>query len=252
MASKSGIFTIYKKTMASPGDVVNDAFLSMPEKTRAVDYIKTNFSRLIGETESRAHEIFREHQKRCGTRALLEFFGLDGGLIPATPDFMKSVEDSFEELNSFFLSLAQSRKTRAGKAFEDIIRRLFKALKYPFDEQIVINGKPDFLLPGKSHYRRHAADCIIFTAKRTLRERWRQIVTEGTRGLGFFLATLDGAVTENQLEEMKDNRIYLVVAGSLKADTKTYKQAPNVITFENFFKFHLDPAMQRWKEAGVI
>lgn len=252
MASKSGIFTIYNKKMARPEDVVNEAFLSLPEKAKGVDYLKANFSRLIGDTENRAHEIFKEHQKRCGTRALLEFFGLDRGMVPATPDFVKAVEDSFEELNSFFLSLAQSRKARAGKAFEDIIRRLFKALKYPFDEQIIINGKPDFLLPNEAHYRRHAQDCIIFTAKRTLRERWRQIVTEGTRGLGFFLATIDRDVTENQLEEIKGHRIYLVVAGSLKVDTKAYKQAPNVITFENFFKFHLDPAMQRWKEAGAI
>lgn len=252
MIIKKTLFEIYKNKMASPSDVINDAFLSLPIEAREKQYIKANFSTLIGETENTAYKIFKDHQKKCGTMALLEYFGLDKGLIPATPNFAEAVESSFEELNSFFLSLAQSRKARAGKAFEDIIKRLFKGLEYPFDEQIVINGKPDFLLPSVEHYRRHAADCIIFTAKRTLRERWRQIVTEGTRGLGFFLATIDENVTEAQLGEMKANRIYIVVEGKLKNDNKHYSQALNVLTFEHFFRHHLDPAMQRWKEAKVV
>lgn len=252
MTKKETIFEIYNRKMASPGDVINDAFLALPKEAREKQYIKANFSALIGETESTAHEIFKDHQRKCGTMALLEYFGIDKGLIPATPNFAEAVQNSFEELNSFFLSLAQSRKARAGKAFEEIIKRLFKALEYPFDEQIVINGKPDFLLPGEAHYRRHAADCIIFTAKRTLRERWRQIVTEGTRGLGFFLATIDEDVTEAQLGEMKANRIYLVVEGRLKSSNEKYRRALNVITFENFFRHHLDPAMERWKEAKIV
>jgi hypothetical protein len=88
--------------------------------------------------------------------------------------------------------------------------------------------------------------------KRTLRERWRQIVTEGTRGLGFFLATIDEKITEAQLQEMKANRIYLVVGGRLKNDNEKYRQALNVITFEDFFRHYLDPAIQRWEEARVV
>lgn len=251
MPAKSGIFEIYNKSMIAPADVVEEAFSALPQHARTMDHIKNNFSTLIGDIQGSAHAIFSEHQKQHGTLALLKFFRLEKGFIPTTPNFIEAVQNSFEDLNSFFLSLAQSRKARAGKAFEDIIKRLFKALEYPFDEQIVINGKPDFLLPGEAHYRRHAADCIIFTAKRTLRERWRQIVTEGTRGLGFFLATIDEDITENALKEMKENRIYLVVEAKLK-ETAHYRQAPNVITFENFFKFHLDPAMHRWKNSGIL
>jgi len=95
-------------------------------------------------------------------------------------------------------------------------------------------------------------DAIIFTVKRTLRERWRQIVTEGTRGMGFFLATIDENVTPRDLKDMLASRIYLVVPTRIKALRKDYTDAPNVITFESFFAFHLDPAMVRWKAAGVI
>jgi len=51
---------------------------------------------------------------------------------------------------------------------------------------------------------------------------------------------------------MLASRIYLVVPSRIKALRKDYTDAPNVITFENFFAYHLDPALVRWKAAGVI
>ena len=115
-----------------------------------------------------------------------------------------------------------------------------------------MNGKPDFLMPNEVHYRRLATDCIIFTAKRTIRERWRQIATEGTRGKALYLATIDEKVSANQAEEMRQNRIYLVVPEQLKNGVAYYKSAANIISFEDFFTDHLNPAMERWKRAGVV
>ncbi len=96
------------------------------------------------------------------------------------------------------------------------------------------------------------ASCVIFTVKRTLRERWRQIVTEGTRGLGFYLATIDEDVSGRDLGEMIQSRINLVVPIRIKGIRQEYEEAPNVISFENFFRFHLDPALDRWRAAGAI
>ena len=127
-----------------------------------------------------------------------------------------------------------------------------KQLNYPFDEQQVINGKPDFLMPSRAHYDRNPMDCIIFTAKRSLRERWRQIVTEGTRGLGFYLATIDEDISTAQLVEMMNHRIYIVVPSGVKNRVEVYTDAQNVITFEEFFKHHLDPAINRWKDKRII
>jgi hypothetical protein len=150
----------------------------------------------------------------------------------------------------FFMSIAQSRRTRAGHSFENLHNALFKELAYPFDEQRVINGKPDFIMPSYDHFRINPIDCIIFTAKRTLRERWRQIVTEGTRGLGFFLATIDEDVSSMQLAEMHQNRIYLVCPHSIKV--AKYSDKVNVLSFKQFFKDYLDPAMERWGRNGII
>jgi len=133
-----------------------------------------------------------------------------------------------------------------------LIRDLFVRLQYPFSAQPIINGQPDFILPSIEHFRRNPPDAIIFTIKRTLRERWRQIVTEGTRGLGFFLATIDEKIALRDLEAMLESRIHIVVPARIKGLRPDYEAAVNVITFEHFFQFYLDPAMQRWRAAGIV
>jgi len=47
------------------------------------------------------------------------------------------------------VALTNSRRPRAGAAFQVAIRTLFRYLGYPFQEQQVIDGKPDFILPSK-------------------------------------------------------------------------------------------------------
>ncbi|MCG3148099.1 MAG: hypothetical protein PCFJNLEI_01541 [Verrucomicrobiae bacterium] len=202
--------------------------------------LRQNFSALTLEIEKVGYDIYLQKQLELGEELLSEFCRTHGN------------QPVFEELNSFFLSLTQSRRTRAGKTFEETIKGLFRRCDYPFEEQCIINGKPDFLMPSEAHYRKNAPDCIIFTAKRTLRERWRQIATEGVRGKGLFLATLDGGISANQAEEMLANRIYMVVPRTLKQSNPVYQDAPNIISFEDFFTDHLDPAIARWRRAKII
>src|SRR5262249_16325938 len=126
-------------------------------------------------------------------------------------DALSKVGECFPVLDKFFLSLTQGRRTRAGNAFEYLLRELFTRLKYPYTSRPTIEATiPDFVIPSIEHFNKNPMDAIIFTVKRTLRERWRQVVTEGTRGLGFFLATIDEEVSKRDLEEMLNSRIYLV------------------------------------------
>jgi hypothetical protein len=162
------------------------------------------------------------------------------------------IGDYFFTLDRFFLSRTQSRRSRAGAAFEVVLEELFKKLGYPFESQPQIDGNPDFVFPSISLYQKNAQDAIVFTAKRTLRERWRQIVTEGAKGLGFFLATIDEKVSEAQIKDMKGERIHLVVLSKLKGSVQQYAAAANVITFEDFLEDHLDPKMTKWKKHGDI
>lgn len=246
------LFEIYKETMFSPKAILDKAIDKTIPHTDTATYTKRNFSKIIDLVGEEAYDIFLKEQETAGKRAVRIYFE---DMVPAKcsrEDFLGIISGSFREFDRFFLSLAQSRKPRAGSTFELIIKQLFRKLNYPFAEQQVINGKPDFLMPNREHYDTNPMDCVIFTVKRTVRERWRQIVTEGTRGLGFFLATIDDGISDPQLKEMLKNRIYLVMSVHLKNRIPHYKKAVNVLSFEEFFRDHLDPAVRRWKNAKII
>lgn len=247
------LFDQFRQNIPSPTDIIEQAISNkIIPPLENVEYLKRNFSNLVEELQIDAYEIYLKAEEKEGKRVINKVLKERVSENSSVTDVIEESAKMFKELDKFFLSLTQSRRPRAGKAFEIILKTLFKKIKYPFDEQQVINGKPDFLMPNKNYYERNAMDCIIFTAKRTLRERWRQIVTEGTQGLGFFLATIDDAITKPQLEEMKKNRIYLVVPVRIKSNNSKYLESDNVITFEEFFEHHLDPAVKRWKSKNVI
>lgn len=246
-AKDKGIEMPDQKTIAAEAAlIITDRFGKSKEK------IKLNFDQLLHETEKEIYKVYLKYQKEYGEKVINVFvdYLIKSGELKDLKQTGKILGEHFTLLDKFFLSLAQSRKARAGKSFENIHNALFKELDYPFDEQRVINGKPDFIMPSYDHYMENAPDSIIFTAKRTLRERWRQIVTEGTRGLGFFLATIDEKISSNQLAEAHRNRIYIVCPEDIKK--KYYPDTINVLSFAQFFKDYLDPAMERWKRNNVI
>ena len=216
------------------------------------ELLKENFDSAVSDSESLAYEIYLEKEAAYGRKVFMAFaqYLLVSGELPETEKLGEVLGAHFKTFDRFYLSLAQSRKSRAGKGFEEIHNALFSRLGYPFTSQAVINGKPDFIMPSVDYYRKNPMDSIIFTAKRTLRERWRQSVTEGTRGLGFYLATIDPAITGEQLGEMLQHRIYVVVPETLKAEK--YIRRENVISFREFFRDHLDPRMEVWKRKGIV
>jgi len=216
------------------------------------DWIRQNFSNLVEHVQIDAYSEYLAAEQIAGSRALARVFLPLIGEHATAAQTVEMLGRYFYALDRFFLGLTQGRRPRAGKAFELLIRELFIRLRYPFTSQPIINGQPDFILPSVEHFHRNAPDAIIFTIKRTLRERWRQIVTEGTRGLGFFLATIDEGIAARDLEAMLQSRIYVVVPTRIKTLRPDYEAAVNVITFEHFFQFYLDSAMQRWRAAGVV
>ena len=248
MGKKMTIFEEFKNLMPSPSEVVEIAIANIFRPPRNTpDEIKRNFSDLVEELQREAYRIYLAAESEAGCRAFKNVLSDRCPQDAGRAEVIETISGMFQEFNQFYLSLIQSRKPRAGSAFETILKRLFRALNYPFEEQPVINGKPDFVMPSKAHFDRNPMDCIIFTVKRSLRERWRQIVTEGTRGLGFYLATIDETVSSSQLEEIRHNRIYVVLPRAVKIRVPAYTEAPNVITFEEFFEHHLDPALNRWR-----
>jgi EcoRII C terminal len=214
-------------------------------------YVRENFSQLVEVLQVKAYDIYKEHERSAGAKAMRVEFERKLKPDAKIADILEIFELSFFELDKLFLSFSQSRKARAGSAFQTIIAELLKKLDYPFEAQPVLkDSKPDFVLPSKAWYNFNASDCVILTLKRTLRERWRQVPTEGNTGITFFLATIDAKVPPKELERMKDLNVRLVVPKRLKGNE--YKKHPAVISFEDFLEDYLDPAVKRWKRNGAI
>lgn len=215
--------------------------------------LKRNFDAVLMEAEQTAYRFYLEAEAEFGGRLFREFVNKlrrDAELC-SLDDVGNVLGRHFKTFDRFFLSLAQGRKSKAGKSFEFFHNELFKRLGYPFDEQEELaDCRPDFLMPSADYYRSNPLGCVVFTAKRTLRERWRQITTEGNRGIGLFLATIDQKISSHQLDHMKGHRIFVVCPEAIRAEH--YPDASNVISFARFFEDHLDPKLAIWKREGVI
>lgn len=245
------LFAKAKRKIPSASEIAEKAIESaLSGKLSDSDYLKSNFSELVSKVQVDAYNIYLTYEKQACGEVLGEL--IEDELQKTDIEMISTaVADRFFALDRFFLSLTQSRRTRAGKAFEAVVSALFDALGYPHTFQPIIGeSQPDYVLPSIEHYKNYATDCLIFTCKRTLRERWRQIVTEGMAGQAFFLATIDEKISVNELSRMKSRNVIVVVPNFLANDK--YRGILNVISFEKFFDQHLDPAISRWKKNNII
>jgi hypothetical protein len=239
----------FQKKIRSGPDITREAIDELlGDRKQDPDWIKENFSSLIEDIQSTAYELYLSAERQVGADAVEAVFLGMVGPHASGQEVFEALREHFHSLDRFFLGLTNGRRPRAGNAFEQAIRELFTVLDYPFSRTPNIDGIPDFILPSETYYRKNPLGSLIFTVKRTLRERWRQIVTEGSKGLGFFLGTIDERVTQRDLGEMMRGKIHLVVPARLKTNIGHYWDAPNVMSFEHFFKFHVDPAIERWRE----
>lgn len=128
---------------------------------------------------------------------------------------------------SFSLSVHNRRKSRAGHALENHLEALFIAQKLRFARGVETENrnKPDFLFPGQTNYRDPsfpAARLTMLGAKSTLKDRWRQVLSEAARIETKHLLTMEPGVSTNQTDEMQAKRLQLVVPAGVQ---KTYTES---------------------------
>ncbi len=242
---KSRILEDFRRSMKSPQAIVEHG-MAMASTVYGDSWRKNRkkVSEIIEFVIDASYSHYVEVERQSLGSALYSAYGMYSKGT-AGDGVREALRDYSGALDAALLSISQGRKARAGSAFENVLGAFFQALGYPFTPQPRIDGNPDFVFPSVDYYKQAAMDCIVFTAKTTLRERWRQITSEGARGGAMYLATLDDSVKSSDIQEMSKQRIYLVVPQRLKF--ATYSEYPNVISFEEFFSLHLDPALRRWR-----
>lgn len=116
----------------------------------------------------------------------------------------------------FSLSVQNRRKSRAGYSLENHLQAIFDPfdLVYARGTQTEGKRKPDFLFPGPAAYHDPmfpAGRLTLLGAKSSCKDRWRQVLSEAARIPEKHLLTLEPGISVNQTEEMKQERLQLVL-----------------------------------------
>ena len=141
--------------------------------------------------------------------------------------FLSAGDADVDGFLGFSLSVQNRRKARAGQALENHLEALFTAnnIRYVRGAETENRNKPDFLFPGQVEYRDCTFDPARLTmlgAKSTLKDRWRQVLSEAARIPEKHLLTLAPGISENQTDEMRAKNLQLVIPQRLHA---TFRQA---------------------------
>ena len=154
------------------------------------------------------------------------------------------------------LSTTNSRRSRAGSTFEAIIDYFLVSIyDYPYENQAKIGTKfyteqnigkmVDGVIPSASAYSQNRSKCQIITMKTSLRERWQEVVEELNRTNipHIYLLTLDEALSDGVLTQMKSQNITVVTYDWIK---NNFNQHKNVISFSSFFNEEIPHTLEYW------
>ena len=152
--------------------------------------------------------------------------------------FITNGEVDVDEFIHFSLSVQNRRKSRAGLSLENHIEALLQKhdIRYSHTPVTENRSKPDFIFPDIETYRDATYPEIELTmlgAKSTCKDRWRQVLSEAKRIERKHLLTLESSISENQTNEMKDNKLQLVLPLAIH-ETYTSNQQPWLYSVKMF------------------
>ncbi len=136
--------------------------------------------------------------------------------------FQSQAQRLFRDIDDFLTtanSILQSRKSRAGRSFENQISAIFRENDIRFASQpIVDDTRPDIIIPSIQSYYDETFPIerkFVIGLKRTCKDRWRQVLNEAPKIPIKHIITIQEGISITQLNEMERSGIKLVVPQSL-------------------------------------
>ena len=233
-------------------EIVHDAFLGLELDKENEKYFFDNASYIVERLRSENWNTFLKNEKTFSENIYQSLIKENIDELKTRDAVIEYISDNVDHFYTLSLSNTQSRRSRAGSEFEDIISHLFMGANLPFDEQGLIGTGifsdknlaklVDHVVPGAIEYQINKRKTAAISAKTTLRERWQQIGDEmqRTKMPEMYLATLDEKIGKNTLEQLRANNIYPVTSKNIKE--KYYNHNNLVLTFEELLKETRDKA----------
>ena len=232
------------------------AFTELSYDKSSPDFFYNNASLVVETMRSQCWNDFLIEEKTFTIEMMKRLISSDS-IKDFTPEeaiewFIKNFDEHLYQLG---LSNTQSRRSRAGKEFENIIELILIGANLELDSQGNVGkdyfmkrnlGKlVDIVCPGVVFYGINKRNTILISAKTTLRERWQEVPEEmgRTGAQEMFLATLDDNISDEVLNTLYESNIQVTTTKSIK---KTYyKDNPRVLTFEDLVSICKD-ATKKW------
>jgi len=231
--------------------IVEKAFqnLGLTSSQTAPAEIKANFNKYLRQVfdetlrvlERYEESVYKEALERvCGSDtevlnlALEKFKGNDNPLEGLKDAVITVITARRRELWQIFQSRAQSRKARGGKDWELQLAKFLELMNIPC-ERSSKNYRVDFILPNRRYFRKHKSKSFIISAKRTLRERWQEVIEELARyrAPNVYLVTADEEISHNVAKKITDYGVNLAVWDEVK---KKFPKLSGVIGFSRLIE----------------
>lgn len=118
-------------------------------------------------------------------------------------------------------SIMNRRKSRAGRALENHVEQVLINAGIPHKMRPNIDGEPDVIVPSEAAYldSTYPVDKLFVVGiKTTCKDRWRQVLQEGSRVSEKHILTIQPGISTKQLNQMHSANIKLVVPQSIHND----------------------------------
>ncbi|MFQ5874038.1 MAG: type II restriction endonuclease [Dehalococcoidia bacterium] len=250
--------------MPTSREVVQEACTRLgylPDKLPA-ERARRDFNALLRRLFEDTLTVLEEHERQVDAGQVLpELVRMQRSDIDQERDAMRSEGDDTDALHAsvvrllrkwhqvlrgLFLSVSQSRKQRGGKDFEYQIQTLLGLAQIPHEVQPK-RERSDFIFPSTELLHKDRPKAVLLSAKRTLRERWQQVVNElqQVQCPNTYLATAEDRIAQNALNGIKARNIYLVVWDELK--NESYAGEPLVVGYSQFIRDLTQHFLRQWQ-----
>ncbi|MDH5696784.1 MAG: type II restriction endonuclease [Dehalococcoidia bacterium] len=203
-----------KQEIPSVDAILEEAMGNLQISTMPQEKVLKDFGNFVSELESEAWGIYKKHEN-AAFKKLVRI--IREGKHTLADDELETLVTATRRLE--FVA-GQMRKARGGVTFQKIIQKLLNLAGVPCEtphkETKKVLRRIDLVSPTADMGKSMPDKAIFLAVKRTLRERWKQVVPEQMKGARLYLVTINGECSAEKAQEIKEAGLIAYVPEHLK------------------------------------
>lgn len=242
-----------RKVLPKADDIVKEAFrdLNLLKSSTTPKEALKDFNKNLRGVFDQTLVVLERYERKVYVAALREVARrreseLKGKVIG------DALEILLDDIWKIMQSRSQSRKSRGGSDFELELQGMLDLCAVPYTPQAA-KERTDLIIPSLTFFQHDRTKSIIVSAKRTLRERWKQVAEEllATRSPNVYLAVAEevGEITKEKVDAIWKYNIHLLVWDDLKKND--FPNHPGVLGYSEFASVEIPTFQRHWASNKV-